>query len=218
MPPKPKSEEQLCKDKEKIIVIALGIIRKQGLEGLTMRKLSAKLHMSAANMYNYFYSKDEIYLHILITGFELLHKQLLQSISNVKDPVEQLGRFLRAFVRFGMENAAYYELMFSTQDPKSLEFTHSPAEELARKEKADAMRSFALLSSLVSACLPEKPQDEIFTISTRIACELHGCVHLYHTSIIKEIGAPMKRVLDNLIEHIMLQFAPPAAPIKSGVS
>lgn len=211
MPPKPKTEEQLHKDKDKIIEVALGIIRKHGLEGLTMRKLSAKLHMSAANMYNYFYSKDEIYLYILITGFELLHGLLLQAIINVEDPKERLNRFLRAFVRFGMENAAYYELMFSTQDPKSLDFLHSPTEDLAQQEKNSAMRSFVMLGDLISACMPEKSQSEIFTISTRIACELHGCVHLYHTSIIKEIGAPMKGVLDNLIEHIMLEFATPAA-------
>lgn len=207
MPPKPKTEEQLLKDKDQIIEAALQIIGRHGLEGLTMRKLSAKMHMSAANMYNYFFNKDEIYLYILMMGFDLLEQQLLASIEDVIDPVEKINRFMRAFIRFGMENKSYYELMFSTQDPKSLDFHNSPVQDLAQKEKEKAMTVFAICFDLIKERFPDKPDHEVFITSTRIACEMHGCVHLYHTNIIKEIGAPIKDVLDNLIDHILKEFA-----------
>ncbi|MEG0378392.1 MAG: hypothetical protein RR614_07925 [Eubacterium sp.] len=53
-----------------------------------------------------------------------------------------------------------------------------------------------------------KSELDLFCVSTRILCELHGCIHLYHTNIIKEIGAPMDDVVDNLIDHILLEFRP----------
>lgn len=207
MPPKPKTEEQLKKDRDNIIAVALQIISRHGLEGLTMRKLSAKLHMSAANMYNYFFNKDEIYLYILMKGFDLLEHQLLASIDGICDPIERLNRFMRAFICFGMENKSYYELMFSTQDPKPLDYHDSPVQEIAQKEKDKAMVAFALLSDLICEHFPAKSKQEVFIISARMACEMHGCVHLYHTNILKEIGAPMKDVLDNLIKHILLEFS-----------
>lgn len=208
MPPKPKTEEQLREDKGRIIDVALQIISRHGLEGLTMRKLSSDLHMSAANMYNYFFNKDEIYLYVLITGFNLLEQQLMASLQKEAEPLERLDRFMRSFIKFGMENKSYYELMFSTQDPKSQDYHNSPVQELAQQEKDKAMSAFALLSNLISEYFPSKSASEVFIISTRIACEMHGYIHLYHTNIIREIGAPAPDVLDNLLHHILLEFSP----------
>lgn len=208
MPPKPKTEIQLQKDKDRIIKVALEIICKQGLDGLTIRKLSAKLKMSAANIYNYFYNKDEIYLYILISGFDLLQVKLEQAIAGIDRPLEKLNRAMRAVIQFGMENTGYYELMFSTQDPKSLDYRQTPVEQLAIAEKANAMRAFALMRGVVADCAPDKSEQEVFAVSTRIICEMHGCINLYHTNIIKEIGAPVKDVMESLIEHVLAEFAP----------
>lgn len=203
MPPKQKTEVQRDKDKQEIIYAALEIITKQGLEGLSMRKLASNLHMSSANIYNYFYNKDEIYLHILIAGFDLLYNNLSEAIAEYENPIEQMEQCVRTYIQFGMQYSSYYELMFSTKDPKSLDYVDSPVEQLAQREKDDSIRSLTLFNSLVSRCLPSKTDGEIFISATRIICELHGCINLYHSNVMKEIGAKIDDITEDIVLHIV---------------
>ncbi|MEG0378391.1 MAG: hypothetical protein RR614_07920, partial [Eubacterium sp.] len=115
-----------------------------------IRKLSSKMHMSAANMYNYFFNKDEIYLHILIKGFNLLKEQQLEAVAAHKDPIERFRYFMQSFIRFGVENKSYYALMFSTLDPKSLDYLDSPMQAMAEQEKATAMDVFEDFKKFIS--------------------------------------------------------------------
>lgn len=206
MPPKPKTDVQRDGDKRVIISGALDIIMKHGLEGLSMRKLGTKVHMSSANIYNYFYNKDEIYLHILITGFDLLYKNLSEAIADYKDPIERMEQCVRTFIQFGVQYSSYYELMFSTKDPKSLDYVNSPVEQLAKSEKEDSLRSLTLFNTLVKECLPSKTEDNIFTCSARIICELHGLLNLYHSNVMKEIGANFDAMTEDIVHHIVSDF------------
>lgn len=203
LPPKPKTAEQLTQEKEKIVNEALKIIQKHGLQGFTIRELSSKLHMSSTNIYYYFYNKDEIYLYILIRGFNLLMEELTTATERYKDPYTRMEEFMRAFFKFGVRYPAYYQLMFSTQDPKSMDYVGSPIEELAKQEKANAMRAFTYLLEVVHACVPQKTDQELRIISERIACELNGGINFYHTNIVRELGAEPIQVRDNMISHIM---------------
>jgi len=203
MPPKPKTDVQRDGDKREIISGALDIIMKHGLEGLSMRKLGTKVHMSSANIYNYFYNKDEIYLHILITGFDLLYENLSDAIADYKDPLKRMEQCVRTFIKFGIDYGSYYELMFSTKDPKSLDYVNSPVEQLARSEKEDSLRSLVLFNSLVKECMPSKTEGEIFTCAARIICELHGLLNLYHSNVFKEIGADFEDMTENIVLHIV---------------
>lgn len=203
MPPKQKTEAQLEKDKQEIVSAALEIISRQGLEALSMRKLASQLHMSSANIYNYFYNKDEIYLHILITGFDLLYSNLSDAIAGCENPFEQMEQCVRTYIQFGLHYSSYYELMFSTRDPKSLDYVGTPVEKLAQKEKDDSIRSLTLFNSVVSRCLPAKSEDEVFISATQIICELHGCINLYHSNVLKEIGAKIEDVSEYIVLHIV---------------
>lgn len=205
MPPKSRSKEQFNKDKEKIVNVALKIIEKQGLESLTMRKLGSKMGMSAANMYNYFFSKDELYLHILTKGFMLLDEQLEAALTDCPEPLGKLERYLHEFIDFGMKNPAYYNLMMSTQDPKAMDYTGTPAEELANYEKKIALKSFYRLNEIVSDC--QKNNEKVSEIiSSRIICELHGVINLLLSNIIREIGTEPDDIIQNIIHHILSEF------------
>ncbi len=206
MPPKPKTDAQRDADKRVIISGALDIIMKHGLEGLSMRKLGTKVHMSSANIYNYFYNKDEIYLHILITGFDLLFKNLTEAIADYSDPVDRIEQCIRTFIRFGVQYSSYYELMFSTKDPKSLDYVNSPVEQLAKSEKEDSLRSLTLFNTLVKDCLPSKSETEIFTCSARTICELHGLLNLYHSNVMKELEFNFDVMTEDIVHHIISDF------------
>ena len=59
--------------KGRILDVALDIIVGEGYGNLTMRRLASKLNMTAPNIYNYYKSKDEIYIHLVIRGFNMLN-------------------------------------------------------------------------------------------------------------------------------------------------
>ncbi|MBV1684063.1 TetR/AcrR family transcriptional regulator [Eubacterium callanderi] len=207
MPPKSRSKKQFSNDKEKIVEQALKIIEIQGLNALTMRKLASKMGMSATNLYNYFYNKDELYLYILVQGFNLLKAELESSIETNSPPLQQLENYLRIFIHFGLEHQGYYHLMMSTKDPKAMDYDDESLVDLAKYEKSNAMSVFYLLESIVKSCLLLKTSNsDSFIITSRIICEIHGFINLTHSNIIREIGANSDFIIDNLIESILLEF------------
>lgn len=204
MPPKARTPEMLKRDRQRIIDQAAQLIQRHGLEGFTMRRLSTKLNMSATNIYNYFCNKDEIYLHILIVGFNLLKKEQDRAIEQVESPLQKLESFLGAMVQFGIKHPAYYQLMFNTQDPKSLDYQTTSFADLARKEKAIAMDRFNALFQLTSLCNEGAPEAMIETLVTQILCQLHGMVTLFHSNILAELDTTLDFCFSSLIENIHL--------------
>lgn len=206
MPPKPKSEQEIQQEKQKIIETALNIISEHGLKGLTMRKLAQSLNMSATNIYHYFYNKDEIYLYILISGFDLLYNDFEEAISEDKTPLENVEIFLRTFISFGKTQRSYYQLMFSTTDPKSLDFTDTPIEPLAKYEKENAMKPYHLFLSLLDKLEFTEDKDTLWITTMRIIAEIHGAINLYHTNILAETFNDPDKIFENMLDHILLQF------------
>ena len=203
MPPKPRSQEGIQRDKQRIIDAALDIVHEKGLEKLSIRKLSARLDMSATNIYNYFYNKDEIYLHILINGFEKIQEFHREALEGVEAPAEQLEIYLRCLCRFWKEYPAYYQLMFSTEDPKCMDYIGTPIEELAKQEKENAMESYYLLRDIISRCSPELGEKALDITTVRIVSEIHGFINLCHNNIMRELGADPYVIIDDLLEHII---------------
>lgn len=208
MPPKAKTQEQLTCDKNAIIDAALALIKKDGLDKFSIRKLSVKMGMSAANMYNYFYNKDEIYILIRMRGFSLLHQEYDRLVSRLTDPLERLEGYIRQFISFGLNQPNYYQVMFSTGYPKSFDYIGSPLEKLAKEEKQNAMRSFFYLQGIIMECSPAISPPQAYITATRIICEMHGVVSLYQSNIITELSADLDEVQESLIQHIKMEFLP----------
>lgn len=208
MPPKAKTQEQLTCDKNQMIDEAVALIKKDGLDKFSMRRLGQQMGMSAANMYNYFYNKDEIYISIRVRGFNLLHQEYDSLVSTLTNPLERLDAYIRRFISFGINHPGYYQLMFTTNDPKSFDYIGSPLEELAKSEKKNAMRAFFYLMDIVRGCAPGLPEAKAYTISTRIICETHGVISLYHSNILLELSSDVNDVIEDLIRHVTLDFTP----------
>ena len=74
--PCPNPNAALKKSKpsrEDILRHALALIVQDGFQGFSMRKLAARLGIAAKTIYNFFRNQDELYLCILIKGFEQLY-------------------------------------------------------------------------------------------------------------------------------------------------
>ncbi|MGW8320592.1 MAG: TetR/AcrR family transcriptional regulator, partial [Thermodesulfobacteriota bacterium] len=140
MPKAARTPEEVEVVKQKILEEALNIITERGYEGLSMRRLGRHLGMTAATVYNYFQNKEEIYLHVLTRGFELLYDDLLRASKSTDDPFEKLKAVWREFVRFGLNQSNYYDIMLTLYIPKYRDFAGGPLEPLARKELTTALK------------------------------------------------------------------------------
>lgn len=206
MPPKAKTPEEIALEKQKIIDAAIVLMKKSGLNSMSMRKLAQSLNMSATNIYNYFENKDEIYLHIRINSFNLLYDKLTEAQMDQQSALAKLEAYLRTFIQFGVQHESRYEIMLSTKDPKSLDYRDTPLEKLANEEKDNAMRTYNLLCDILEELHFTRDKNLIWTTAGRIVAEMHGAIHLYHTHILRETFNEPELIFESVINHILEQF------------
>jgi AcrR family transcriptional regulator len=101
---------------QEIIDVAWGLVRADGLAGLSMRELGARVGLRAQSLYVYFPSKHAIYdAMFLEANRELLDRRL--SVDLDDDPVIALRQTARQFVDFCTEDLARYQLLFQRTIP-----------------------------------------------------------------------------------------------------
>lgn len=212
MPKAARTPEEVEAAKQKILEKALDIITERGYEGLSMRRLGRHLGMTAATVYNYFQNKEEIYLHVLTRGFELLYDDMLRASRDIDDPFEKLRAILKAWLTFGLEQSNYYDIMLTLYIPKYRDFVGGPLEPLARKELKTALQ----VSDLIIGVLEEiaetygnirKKDSRIHLM--QILTAVHGVVSLYNNTILIYVHDHPEDILESLLESHLSFFAPP---------
>lgn len=203
MPPKAKTPEQLLLDKQHIIDEAVKLIARTGLDNFSVRKLSRQVGMSPANMYNYFYSKDEINIAIRMRGFNLLYETYDLEVSRHTNPRKRLEAYIRQFIFFGIRYSEYYKLMFTAEEPKYLDYIGTPLEESAFMEKQNSLQNLNYLENLLKEIAPGKDDDDCRVTATRIICEIHGIISLTHSNILAEINSSTDEMTDHMILNLL---------------
>jgi AcrR family transcriptional regulator len=101
---------------QEILDVAWGLVRADGLAGLSMRELGARVGLRAQSLYVYFPSKHAIYdAMFLEANRELLDRRLSLDLDD--DPVIALRQSARQFVDFCTEDLARYQLLFQRTLP-----------------------------------------------------------------------------------------------------
>ncbi len=105
-----------------IVAAAWKLAREHGIAGVSLHSLAREVGMRQPSLYEYFDSKHELYDAMFADG----NRQLLvrfDALTLPRDPRAALKKFLAAFVTFGLEDPARYELLFERHLPG---FTPSP--------------------------------------------------------------------------------------------
>jgi AcrR family transcriptional regulator len=146
MPKMPKQPDEIEKIKNQVIDNALEIIASEGYENLSMRKLADRTGVSAKTLYNYFKSKDEIYLMMINMGFTVLKNQIKKAIQDFEDPVDRVRAACKSYLTFGLKNPHYYHIMYNMALPKYDAFIGTPLQKLADKpfKKSERLRELVV--------------------------------------------------------------------------
>jgi AcrR family transcriptional regulator len=117
--------------RDDILTAALHLIEAKGAAGLTMRAVAGALGYSATAIYQHFASKEDLLLALKLQAGDLLaaEMEVARSESTLEEQLHAMGH---RYLRFGLENPAYYRLIFQDAVP-GLSLT---AEQLARMRRS----------------------------------------------------------------------------------
>lgn len=203
--PKPiRSAAEVESVKKKILNTALAMMCDEGFEALSMRKLALRLGMTAANIYNYYSNKDELYLAIQTNGFEMLYDRFQEIAASDLPAKVKPGAMMRAYVDFGTRHPDYYEIMFSRNTPKYVDYVGTPMEPAAALEKQTALGVADLTARALAAYGTSAEEAGYLTILLWSA--LHGVVNLYNSRVLQEVEAAALPLIDRLINDLLEKF------------
>jgi AcrR family transcriptional regulator len=113
------SKERILRQKEEtrsnILKAARSIVKEEGWQGLSMRKIADKIEYTAPIIYEYFSNKEAILQELTCKGFGILSKDLEAAKIESVDPAEQLEAMWLAYWNFALKNKEMYQLMYGVE-------------------------------------------------------------------------------------------------------
>ena len=103
--------------RNKILEVSLGIVKADGWQALSIRKIADAIEYSVPVVYDYFENKEAILFEISMDGFRLLQKKLDAVQKKYDDPEDQIKAFADAYWNFAFKNKEYYQLMYGLGMP-----------------------------------------------------------------------------------------------------
>src|SRR5215475_1110423 len=165
--------EQQKEDLRRIILDAAGeIFLEQGYEGFSMRRVAERIGYSATTIYRYYEDKDDLLFAVVNEGFSEFARQLTEAAEKVSHPLKRLEALGQAYIRFGLDNPVYYQMMFMQRADLLFE---------SRKEQTRPMiESFDVLQRSVRAAMDAgvMKRGDVETYSRVIWSVAHGVTAL----------------------------------------
>lgn len=165
--------------------------------------------MSAPNLYNFFKSKEEIYISIVIKGFQMLYDELVQASDSSSGAAEKAHAMLDAYVQFGKTNRSYYDIMFTMPTPKYNDYVGTPYEKLSEVEYKISMD----IAGIAMEALKDLKRgeavgedDDVLHEVIKIWSMLHGMVSLANSNIIGYVAADIQKTHNRIIDEIIDQY------------
>lgn len=136
------SKERIQRQKEEtrsnILEAALEIVKEDGWQALSMRKIADKIEYTAPIIYEYFENKEGILLELTRQGNQLLLNDFHKAKAAQESPEKQLIAMWTAYWDFAFSNTQLYQLMFGV-DMNCCVTNQFPEGEAARKLLIDAI-------------------------------------------------------------------------------
>ena len=113
------SKERIHRLKEQtrvnILDAAHEIVKDEGWQALSMRKIADKIEYTAPIIYEYYANKVAILLELTKKGFMLLGAKMNEAKTKHKELGDQIEAMWLAYWNFAFEQKEYYQLMFGVE-------------------------------------------------------------------------------------------------------
>jgi AcrR family transcriptional regulator len=98
--------------REALLKAALGLVRKAGPQGFTLREAARRAGVSHNAPYRHFKNRDELLAEVAAEGFERLTKFMEQSAAQGASPLARFQLSGRGYVRFALQYPEHFAVMF----------------------------------------------------------------------------------------------------------
>ncbi|MDE1190663.1 MAG: TetR/AcrR family transcriptional regulator [Arachidicoccus sp.] len=116
-----------------ILETAWNIVKEEGWEALSIRKIADAIEYSVPVIYSHFENKEAILSEISLEGFRHLQNLLTKAGKKYTDPKDQLKAYAETYWNFAFRNKEYYMLMFGLGMPSCCTSGKPPEEIFAFK-------------------------------------------------------------------------------------
>ena len=165
-----RRETQKAEIRAELIEAAHALVKEDGYEGLTIRKLAARVGYAPMSVYSYFPDKHSILLALAQDAFAVLARRMERDAP--ADPLQALLKLMREYAAFGFDNPNEYRTVFMTRDPAG--FADMELTGIHKDNPA-----LLLLLQRVEACVNAGVlSGDVFAIATLIWTFGHGTVSL----------------------------------------
>lgn len=106
-----RQRERRSEARRVILDASEALLLEGGYEAFSIRRLVERCGYTAPTIYHHFGDKEGLLDALLAQGFERLSEQF-ERVRRSPDPVEDLTRLARAYVRFGIRHPKHYQLLF----------------------------------------------------------------------------------------------------------
>ena len=195
-----REKEQL---RDKIVEAARDILSEGGLEGFSMREIARRIEYSPATIYLYFQSKEDLVRSVVQEGMRRLSEVIGNEMAAAGPDVSSAERYRasgRGYVRFALENTAYFHVMFDLPAQAQMEGDCSDlAGEGAPMDQAAFDRVVGVLGQ---ACREGTYRRDLDVEQAAVIgwATLHGLVSLFLSGHLQDF-APTRDEFEVLVER-----------------
>lgn len=146
------------------------LLREQGVEGLSLRRLAERAGVSRTAPYHHFPDKNALLCALAEQGFGRLNALMDDITVDPANPEPGLRRFVRAYLRFASDDPEQYELMFG----RTLWKAGQPGADL----KAVAYRCFRRYVERLQPLVGGPAAADVLRVAQASWATLHGLCRL----------------------------------------
>jgi AcrR family transcriptional regulator len=169
-----RKEKQKLEIKKAILDASMKLFMEQGYENVSMRKIADLIEYSPTTVYLYFKDKNEILFNLHELGFQKM-AEYTTDLWTIKNPLIRLAKMGEYYLQFGIENPAFYELMFILKAPmEALEML------VENCEWRSGDQALGRLKDTVQECMDKNliEKGDVNAIAMAIWSMVHGMVSL----------------------------------------
>ena len=168
-----RKEKQKAELKHLILEASVKLFSEHGYDGFSMRKIADMIEYSPTTVYLYFKDKNEILFELHEIGFRKFEESN-RDLLTIKNPLLRLHKMGENYIKFGLENPDYYDLMFLL--PAPMEFI----DQVNNIEWGGGDKALTALKGLIQECIDKKliKPGDVNAIAMGIWGMVHGLVSL----------------------------------------
>jgi AcrR family transcriptional regulator len=179
--------------RELIVDTALDLLARNGLDGVSMRRVAQRLGVGAMTLYTYIDGQDELRRQMIDRGFKMLAAGCSEA-STLGTPGKWRGG-ARHYLMFAIENPNLYELMF--RHPL-------PGDQASQRLMQDGIHPlFEKVRAQMEDATDEAELDRrVREAAGRFWIALHGLASLAIADRLNVLDRSLDELLDDLLERV----------------